>query len=485
MGDSIRSSIERTIPPTFMLKTEDLAAKAFNMLGLGTLPKGYISGESLRAIECIARVCLPIIGDHCRDIITIYEERSKSIEEEFESDAAERDIAALDIELDALRSEHKRLLAQREVHIATDAACHGAADVLNQAAQSLLNAAPLVAVAGFVEDHVHALKQVPIPLMTKPKGTEPISFSKMTRGLECVNDAARFSIQDSIRNHLYDYSDGDRGLKYLLEAFRDLKVHLEDAGAFHVDASRSSTLVNVLAHTHAIKNLASKVVKLDSYSENLTPIQIENILKQCLEIIKSRYNKLKEINIKGSADTNDNYELMKLRDRRSSAVLALAAQINDIESLEEDLRNLRDDLYTSQKLRSFESYLNVIRSQKSLLQSTKIHSILVPRGFRQTDQMSDSFLKLLGELELLADTIHAQGTELQPESKDNRAVLEYLATLERSVDTLRLTALSMPPSNVAESLVEELLNLCILRRANDVEQYLKDKSIFAFNRKLN
>ncbi|XP_022663543.1 uncharacterized protein LOC111271206 isoform X1 [Varroa jacobsoni] len=463
MADSSISATGRGLP-TFMLDQEQLVAKAFDKLGLGSLPKESVHRNPLQAMECLARICIAIIGEHCQDIIAISQERSKSIEEEFESDAAEREIANLDTKLEALRSKYRRLLAQREVHNATDLACQRVSDVLNQAARSLLKAAPLVAVAGFMEDRVRALQRIPMPQTTRQKCGEPPSLCSTAQALGCIDDVARFSIQESTRNYVYDYADGERAIDYVSKAFTDFAARLKEVDTPQANANLSTTCLNALAHAHSIKKLTKKITGLGNTCENLTQSEVENILKQCQEIIRSRLSKLKEANVQGIPEVDDSYELMTLRDRQSAAITALASQINDNEALEEQMQLLRDELYVSQKLRSFDSLLNMMRSQKSLLQSTKNDRTLVPRSFRPTVNLFDSALRSISELKLLSETIRAYDLEVQLESNDNRAVLEYLASLERSVDTSKLTV-SPLATNTAESLLEELQSFSVLRLA--------------------
>lgn len=61
MADSSISATGRGLP-TFMLDQEQLVAKAFDKLGLGSLPKESVHRNPLQAMECLARICIAIIG---------------------------------------------------------------------------------------------------------------------------------------------------------------------------------------------------------------------------------------------------------------------------------------------------------------------------------------------------------------------------------------------------------------------------------------
>lgn len=401
------------------------------------------------------------LGYHCRDVVMIFEQRNESTEDEVDPDAIEKEIAELDTELDSLCRRQKYLLARREMDSATGARCQATADIESDAVNRLLRTAPRMAFVSFLGDRMNALEQLPVPQITKPKGGDAASLADIVQSQEGVNDVVRFSIQEGVRTHLYDPSDGGHALDFQADALKHLEGQLEDAARFHADVCERSVLVNLLAHVHAIKNLATKVTEFKNASENVTPSEAENILRQCIEIVRSRHDKLKTVNVRANADNHDSYDLAELRDERAIEMQNLAARIHDHETLEGNMYALRDRVYTSQILRLFHSCLDILGSHKAFVQSTNTPSAVAFRGLRPAGHHSESFLMSADELKQL--TIRAQDAEVELEPKDNRQALAYLATLERSVDTSRLAALPPSPKSVAESLVDELVNRNVFR----------------------
>lgn len=398
-------------------------------------------------------------GDHCQSIIGIYEERRKSTEEEFESDA-ETKISVLDTELDSLRSKHRRLLAQREAHYATDLACQRSAVVLDQAGQCLLKATSLTAVAGFLEERVHVLERTPRPQMTRQNRSsgEPPSLCSTIQTLGRIDGVARFSIEENARNHVYDYADGERAIRYVSNALTNLDACLTDVTRPTVSAALSSAFWKVLTHMHAIKNLAEKTAALGGQAgKKQTPNEIEAILRQCQDIIRTKHSRLKEAgDLQAvSADFCAGAELITLRTRQSEAIMSIGSQILDIEALEEQLKTLRDDVHVCQKLRSFGSLLNMMSSQESLIQPTANYQTLFPLALRPAVSIHDLELHSSNELDNLAERVRSCDPDARLASMDNGTVLAYLATLERSVDTSKLTTLSLAPNSVTEILLED------------------------------
>lgn len=430
-----------------------------------------------------------ISGDSCRGIVKIYDERNDSAGgNETDEEDLEKEITTLKEELGELNRKHKRLMCQKMNAVGASVVCQIVLNTMDQAEQALCEASPLIEMVSFLRNRIDALNEIDLPQLKKTPKTpsESVLLTAALRSQEGANHIVKFSMQEVVHNHLYDYSDASRTLKLLTDAVKDLQMQVEGTEKLH-DEAYNADLLQILVHVHAMRKLASQVTGLSNICVNFRTARAENIIKQCVDILKSRHDNLSSNSYSRRIHGDHSHnvvDLNGLRADRLSEIASAASQISDIEAIEEEMQTFREKLYSpSRLLRSFYLCMNVLRSQKPVtqMQLKKHHTtggaaVYFAGGYAYEPQLTipDNFIQQM-------DPLRVDDIEAQLEPLDNRQAIEYLTSLQYSVDTSKLAARPSLPKNDMKSVINELVNFTVLHNVEECDQFMIDANL-GFNK---
>ncbi|XP_028967343.1 uncharacterized protein LOC114828235 [Galendromus occidentalis] len=440
--------------PTVLLNSEDIRVETFRKFGIEHSSEQNLPKEALQVIECLARACLPIIGEHFRDAIRLHEAKQKLTEDQGKESRRGDPEETVSEVLETLHRKHKRLTAQKEVDRSVAVACQSSADLLNRGGQLLQKAAPLLTVPSVLSGHLQSLKRIKVPKLARAEGSLP-SLTKMIEVTQSFDEVAKYSLLCFLQKRVVDYSDGERAISVLSNAVAELNNDIQRLRSTPRDTKLGSNIMNILAHVCGLKKLSSEVLRICLERENVSEQLGEDIARNCVRIITSKTAKLGEVRICGTVDTDQMLTTETLQENLVESIQRLSAEISSTEVIEDSIRASFEEICNSRELQATSSLLPI---QRSLYPTVQPIPVVCPILKNPSTVLDDTLLDL---------DLEPRMEKLVIDSQENSSALEYLSSLEFGVDGSKIHAAPLIPVGNVDEVVHELTTFETLRSLSE------------------